>query len=109
MKDILGRYIEVGDIVAHGQRYGNSGSIEVKVVAELRDDSKDNWDSKQVKVRGYSTTKWFCDKESQNGEHRDGLFMNDRAGWTFPDRLVVITEAVDPEVRKFLQEHVNDK
>lgn len=109
MIDILGRTIAVGDIVAHGQRSGNEGCILVKVVTELRDDGNDRWDSQQVKVRGYTMTKWFYDKETKKGEHRDGLFMNDRAGWTYPERLLVINEAIDPEVREFLQEHMYDK
>lgn len=103
MKDILGRDIKVGDIVARGHRSGAGGGMSINLVLELRDDGLDNWNSQEIKVIGYSDRKWVYDKETRNGEYKEGFYMNDRGGWTFPDRVVVITEVVPASVREFLQ------
>jgi hypothetical protein len=43
MKDITGREIKVGDILVVGQRRGNSGSLEIRVVAGFKDYKPYSW------------------------------------------------------------------
>lgn len=109
MKDILGREIKVGDIVAHGQRSGNGGSLAVKLVTNTR--IREGYSGKkheEVHVLGYSTTKWLHDEATNKYSYQDGLFINGRGGWTTPDVIVVITESVPANIKEFLQGKLNE-
>lgn len=51
MTDITGREIKVGDILAVGQRYGNSGTLDIRVVAGFREYEKWAYTGKVKKVK----------------------------------------------------------
>lgn len=103
MKDILGQEIKVGDIVAHGQREANSGRISVKIVIEARSREHYSRTIDEVKVIGYRTLRWNYNKETKSGEYENGMFVNDHAGWTTPDVLLVVNDSVPKKIKEFLQ------
>lgn len=106
MKDLLGQEIKEGDIVAHGQRSGNSGSIQVKLVTELR--QRDHYGDKidEVKVIGYSQPTHKYNKDTGKWEETEAYYkMNDRGGWTTPDVLIVINDQVPAELKDFLTQY----
>ena len=65
--DILGRYIERGDMVAFAHNRGRTASLALRKVEEVDGDA--------IKVRG--------------------LHGGARAGWTASDRVVVISELME--------------
>jgi hypothetical protein len=50
MKDITGREIKIGDILAVGQRSGNSGDLDIRVVAGFKE-YEDRWRGTQTKIK----------------------------------------------------------
>lgn len=111
MKDILGQEIKVGDIVAHAQRHSNKAYFSLKLVTDLRTKRKEAWTTvpqkvKEVKVIGYTTSRWVWDGEAETGKNINGFFMNDRGGWTTPDVLVVVTDKAPKDVKAFLQNKI---
>lgn len=70
-KDAIGQEISVGDTVAVAKRAGNTASMEVRMVKSLSYD-------KGARRR----CKWNVEVAKSESS---------RTGWTFPSRLVVIT------------------
>ncbi len=106
MIDILGHEIHVGDIVAHGQRSGNSGCITIKLVTETRE-SDNSWYSDkgfgEVKVIGYTYLDHDWNKETREWEPVEPHYeLNSRGGWTTSDVLIVINDSVPNELKQFL-------
>lgn len=103
MKDFLGQEIKIGDIVAHGQRSGNSGVISIKIVKELR--TVDKWNSKidEVKVVGYAYLEHKWDKETREWTKVEPYYQLKQGGWTYPSVLIVINDSVPKEIKEFLQ------
>lgn len=94
-KDIVGRKIEEGDIVAVGQRSGNGGSLSVAIVLEVfsETDSYTSKDTEKIRVLG-SGKNW----------HTDKFTVNSRYGDTFPARVVVINESAPNQLDRILRQ-----
>lgn len=105
MKDILGREIKVGDIVAHGQRSGNGGSISVKVVTEIAKRKPDRWsyETEQIKVTNYRYVTSEYNKETKSWNDVRPYYEKGGAGWTDGDRIVILSEPVPDELHYFLK------
>lgn len=105
MIDILGNTIEVGDIVAHGQRSGNSGSIGIKVVLDtLEEDDRRGRKVLKVKVAGCE----LIERTWVDGNLVDvkPFYRMNRAGWTTPEVLVVLGKSIPEELKEFIEENV---
>lgn len=106
MKDFLGNELKVGDIVVHGQRSGNSGSLKIKLVLDLRKRDDYGRELEEVKVIGCSMRDMKWDPVKREWYEIEPEFtMNDRGGWTTPGVLMVVNDSVPMDVYSFLQEY----
>lgn len=94
MKDILKREIQVGDIVAHGTRSGNSGDLNIKIVADVKDDTC------KVINYYYSDQKW--NNETRNWEDVEPFYEKAGSGWA-QGNLLIVNESVTDELHYFLK------
>lgn len=95
MKDLFGTKIKKGDIVAVGQRSGNSGAINLAKVLDIRTAQEWRRDVEQIKILGV-------------GEQFDGKeyvpCLLSRAGWTYPNRVVVVNKSVPKHIKKVFKD-----
>lgn len=104
MKDFLGQEMQIGDIVVHGQRSGNSGSLEIKLVLDMRESDYYGHKREEVKVIGCSKRDMKWDPVKREWYDIDPEFtMNSRGGWTTPDVLMVVNDSVPSDIYTFLQ------
>lgn len=106
MKDILGREIKVGDVVAHGTRSGNSGALSVKIIADHRF-VKDRWSDRQIeKVKvinfTYMDRKWNRDTREWE-DLPEPQFEKGGSGWSEGGTFLVVNESVPDDVKNFLK------
>lgn len=98
MKDILGRKLKVGDIVAHGTRAGNGGSLSVKIIADLREQpiryNKD-YTRSEAKVINYK----YVEREYNDVEPH---YEKGGTGWA-QGEVLIVTESIPIELREFLE------
>ncbi len=94
MKDILGRTIQVGDIVAHGTRSGNSGDLNVKIVSEIKDN--------QAKVVNYYRVTCEYDKDNRKWRDVTPYYKKSGSGWTSMN-LLVVNESIPTDLSNFLR------
>lgn len=94
MKDILNREIKVGDIVAHGTRAGNGGDLNIKIVADVKDETC------KVVNYYYGNQKWS--DETRNWEDVEPFYEKRGSGWA-QGSLLIVTESVPNELRYVLK------
>ena len=102
MKDILDREIKIGDIVVHGQRSGNSGALYVKIVTDTRKVNR-SWGQDELKVCGYEYITQEYNRDLRKWQTTIPYYRLSKGGWTFPERIIVITESVSEELRDILR------
>jgi len=107
MKDVLGRELKVGDIVAFGSP--NRGSVSVRIVAGFRERGIHTRTVNEVFVRGVSKIVSKYDREKREWIDIEPYLEMERGGWTFSDRVIVINESVPEEIKSFLQESINEQ
>lgn len=97
--DILGTHIEVGDIVAVGQRSGNSGALTAAIVLEkiIDEGTSNEYDEYKIRVLGGKLNK-FTNKYTANTRHGD----------TYPDRVIVITSSIPNALEEVLLEKLKE-
>lgn len=105
MKDILGREIKVGDIVAHGTRSGNSGDLNVKIIADTKM-TKERWtdhEIEKVKVINFYFGDQEWNKETQKWEATEPHFEKGGIGWSAGGNMLIVNESVPKDVKEFLK------
>lgn len=100
MKDILGREIKVGDIVAHGTRSGNSGDLNVKIVAGVKEDT--------CKVINYYYGKRKWNPDIQEWKDVPAFYEKGGSGWA-QGNILIVTESVPDELHYFLKGLIPDE
>lgn len=106
MKDILGREIKVGDIVAHGTRSGNSGELSVKIIADIIEKKEYEWSDSLVekcKVINFSYIDREWNRETREWEDVAPHYEKGGSGWSLGMNMLVVNESVPDEVHYFLK------
>lgn len=105
MKDLLGREIKIGDIVAHGTRSGNSGALSVKIVTDMRNEPirfNENYTREQLKVINYRFVDRKWNKEASEWQDCEPHYEKGGTGWAQGEMLIV-NEAIPEDLREFLR------
>ncbi len=107
MKDILGRELKIGDIVAHGTRSGNGGDLNVKIIAEIRHKTETRWgherELEQCKVINYSYVTRVWDKESRQYVDCEPHYEKGGTGWSEGYCMLIVNESVPNDLKDFLR------
>lgn len=105
MKDILGRELKVGDIVAHGTRSGNSGDLNVKIIVDKKK-TEARWVTSEIekfKVINFSFVNRSWDKEKGSYEDCEPHYEKGGTGWSEGYNMLIVNESVPTEVKEFLK------
>lgn len=105
MKDILGREIKIGDIVAHGTRSGNSGDLNIKIIADKKL-YKEQWSGNEIeklKVINYTYIDKQYNTDLREWEPVEPHYEKGGIGWSTGYCMLVINESVPDELRDFLR------
>lgn len=105
MIDILGREIKVGDIVAHGTRAGNSGDLNVKIVADIRK-TKEEYNDNEIekcKVINFYFGSHTWDREKREWVDVGPHYEKGGIGWSQGNNMLIVNESVPQDIKDFLQ------
>lgn len=105
MKDILGREIKVGDIVAHGTRSGNGGAISVKIIADSKM-AKNRWSDNEfekLKVINFYINDRKWDEEKREWYAVEPTYEKGGSGWSEGGTFLIVNESVPEDIATFLR------
>lgn len=107
MKDILGRELKVGDIVAHGTRSGNGGDLNVKIIAEIKSSVETRWgntrEMKKYKVINYNHVTRQWDKDAREYVDCEPHYEKGGTGWSEGHCMLIVNESIPNDLKEFLQ------
>lgn len=104
MKDILDREIKIGDIVAHGTRSGNGGSISIKIVADkkMRESRWSSAEIEVVKVINYSYITRKYNQDTEKWEDVEPHYEKGGTGWSEGGTFLIVNESIPEDLKEFL-------
>ena len=105
MIDILGTELKVGDIVAHGTRAGNSGDLNIKVIAEFKQEPSRYGSGMvdMVKVINYNYVTQDFDRETRTWSDVFPHYEKGGTGWSSGYSMLVVNESVNQKLKDFLK------